>query len=69
MNPADNPRSAPTVKRETTSIKIDPELWKRVKIEAIQKDMELSILVEKALKAWLDEGDKTETRSKGEKRS
>jgi len=37
-------------KRETTSIKIDPELWKKVKIEAIKRDMKVYELVELALK-------------------
>ena len=32
-----------------TSIKIDPELWKAAKIEAIKRDTELSNLVEIAL--------------------
>ena len=41
------------VKRETTSIKIDPDLWKEAKIEAIRRDMELSELVEVALKQEL----------------
>lgn len=39
--------------RGTTSIKIDPELWKEVKIEAIRQDMEVSDLVERALKREL----------------
>ena len=39
--------------RGTTSIKIDPELWKEVKIEAIRQDMEVSYLVERALKREL----------------
>jgi hypothetical protein len=43
-----------TVKREPTSIKINPELWKQAKIEAIRSDMDLSVLVEKALEAWLN---------------
>lgn len=36
--------------KTSTSIKIDPELWKEAKIEAIRRDMELSELVELALK-------------------
>lgn len=38
------------VKREPTSIKIDPELWKEAKIEAIRHDIELSELVERSLR-------------------
>lgn len=36
-----------------TSIKIDPQLWKEAKIEAIKRDVELSDLVEGALKKEL----------------
>jgi predicted HicB family RNase H-like nuclease len=49
----------PTIKRESTSIKIDPELWKEAKIEAIREDIDLSELVEKAIQAWISKrGDK-----------
>lgn len=40
-------------KKTATSIKIDPELWKLVKIEAIKRDIEVSTLVEEALKKEL----------------
>jgi post-segregation antitoxin (ccd killing protein) len=40
-------------KREATSIKIDPNLWKEAKIEAIRRDMEVSELVEVALRQEL----------------
>jgi hypothetical protein len=42
-------------KRETTSIKIDPNLWKEAKIEAIRHDMEVSELVEEAIEEWIEE--------------
>lgn len=42
-------------KREATSIKIDPKLWKEAKIEAIRRDMGLSDLVEQALRKELKE--------------
>ena len=32
-------------KREVTSIKVDPELWKKAKIEAINREIDLSELV------------------------
>ena len=38
------------LKRESTSIKIDPTVWKEAKIEAIRRDMGLSELVEEALR-------------------
>jgi hypothetical protein len=51
------------VVRETTSIKIRPDLWKEAKIEAIRRDMDLSELVEKALQAWIQD-DKAKERRK-----
>ena len=43
----------PDKKREATSIKVDPDLWKEAKIEAIKRDMDLSDLVESALRKEL----------------
>ena len=43
----------PKPKKEATSIKIDPELWKEAKIEAIRRDMELGELVEQSLRKEL----------------
>ena len=48
MNPRDT-----TIKRESTSIKIRPEVWKQAKIEAIRQDMDLSELVEKAIESFI----------------
>ncbi|HVB95106.1 MAG TPA: hypothetical protein VND41_00710 [Nitrososphaerales archaeon] len=39
--------------KESTSIKVDPDLWKQAKIVAIQHDMELSQIVEDGLRAEL----------------
>lgn len=50
MSPKDS-----TVKREATSIKIRPDVWKEAKIEAIKQDMDLSELVEKAIEAWISD--------------
>ena len=47
----------PIVKRETTSIKIDPSVWKEAKKDAIDRDIDLSQLVEIALKTWLEDED------------
>jgi len=44
-----------TVKKETTSVKVRPDLWKEVKIEAIKHDKQVSELLEEALEAWLKE--------------
>lgn len=48
MSPKDS-----IIKREATSIKIDPKLWKEAKIEAIRRDTDLSDLVEDALRKEL----------------
>jgi len=41
-------------KKGFTSIRIDPDLWKEVKIEAIRRDMRVSELVERALRKEVD---------------
>lgn len=40
--------------RGKTSIKIDPDLWKEAKIEAIRHDMEVSELTEQALRREIE---------------
>jgi len=42
-----------TVKREATSIKIKPDLWKEAKIEAVKQDRTVSELLEEAIEEWL----------------
>ena len=42
-------------KRYATSIKIDPKLWKEAKKAAIDADITLSELVERALKKEIEE--------------
>jgi hypothetical protein len=49
-----NPKQEQKIERIPTSIKIDPKVWKKAKIAAINKDMELSLLVEKAIEKWID---------------
>lgn len=41
------------VKREPTSINVDPNLWKEAKIEAIRRGMTVTQLFEEALKKEL----------------
>jgi hypothetical protein len=38
------------IERKSTSIKVDPKLWKEAKIEAIRRGIELSELVDIALR-------------------
>lgn len=40
-------------KRIVTSVKIDEDIWKKTKIEAINQDMQLSESLEEALDAWV----------------
>jgi predicted HicB family RNase H-like nuclease len=42
-----------TVERETTSIKVKPDLWRDAKIEAIKHGKTVSELVEEAIEAWV----------------
>jgi len=42
-----------TIQRETTSIKVKPDLWKEAKIEAIKHEKTISELVEEAIEAWI----------------
>ena len=37
-------------KREVTSIKVDPELWKEVKIQAIREEIEVSEFMDRAIR-------------------
>jgi len=39
-----------TMQRKTTSLKIDPELWKKVKIHCINKGIDISGYIEKLIK-------------------
>ena len=42
-----------TIIREATSIKVDPDLWKEAKIEAIKHGKTVSAVVEEALENWI----------------
>jgi len=42
-----------SVQRESTSIKVQPDLWKLVKIEAIKDGVDLSDFFEDALRFWI----------------
>ncbi len=43
------PKNIEDERRESTSLKIRPSVWKEAKIEAIKQDMELSEFVEAAV--------------------
>jgi uncharacterized protein YqgV (UPF0045/DUF77 family) len=44
------------IERVTTSLKIDPKLWKKAKMKALDREMKLYELVETALKKEIGEG-------------
>jgi predicted HicB family RNase H-like nuclease len=43
------------VKREqtVTSLRVDPELWKEAKVQAIKHDITLAEAIEEALREWI----------------
>ena len=43
--------------KESTSLKIRPSIWKKAKLEAVKKDIQLSDLVEKALEQWIKDNE------------
>jgi hypothetical protein len=47
------PITTEDIKREATSIKIDPNLWKNAKMEAFKFDMTVSEVVEEAIREWI----------------
>jgi hypothetical protein len=42
-----------SVERETTSIKVKPDIWRNAKIHAIKNGKTVSELVEEAIEAWV----------------
>ncbi|MBI5146612.1 MAG: hypothetical protein HZA84_05260 [Thaumarchaeota archaeon] len=46
------------VQKSSTSLNVDPEIWKQAKIEAINKGMTLTELVEKAIESWIEKNRK-----------
>lgn len=42
-----------TKKQFVTSLRVDPDLWKEAKVQAIRNDMTLADLVEEAITDWL----------------
>lgn len=40
-------------KQTITSLRVDPDVWKQAKIEAIKHDLSLADLVDEAIKEWI----------------
>lgn len=51
-----------TKKTMVTSLRVNPDLWKEAKIQAIRHDMTLTEIVEEALKQWMQEKTENEKR-------
>ena len=50
-----------TSKRElVTSLRVDPDLWKEIKVAAIKRDLTLGEAVEEALKCWIQKLEEAE---------
>ena len=47
-----------TIPKTTTSIKVNPEVWKEAKIEAIRHDMSTANLLEDAILEWIEKREK-----------
>lgn len=47
-------------KRESKSVRVNPDLWKKAKHYAIDENTTLSELVEKGLKMQMEEGEESE---------
>jgi hypothetical protein len=46
------------IKRESTSLKVDKDLYKEFKMEALRRDMEISDLLDHAMRITILEGKK-----------
>ena len=46
-------RGKEKITRVNTSIKIDPEVWKEAKIQAIREDLTVSELLEEAIREYI----------------
>jgi len=42
-------------RRESTSLKIRPSVWKKAKLSAVEHEIQLSSLVEEAVEIWVKE--------------
>lgn len=41
-----------------TSLRVDPKLWKKAKMAAIEHDTTLGCLIDEAIKEWIEKRDK-----------
>jgi hypothetical protein len=45
-------------KQTVTSLRVDPDLWKEAKVQAIKHDLTLAEVVDQAVREWIDEHQK-----------
>jgi predicted HicB family RNase H-like nuclease len=48
----------PEKEQVVTSLRVDPELWKKAKIKAIENDLSLGEVIDEALREWLQKREK-----------
>ncbi len=41
-------------KQLVTSLRVDPDLWKEAKVQAIRQDMTLTKVVDEAIREWIE---------------
>lgn len=44
----------PEKKQLVTSLRVDPDLWKEAKVQAIRRDMTLTKVVDEAIREWIE---------------
>jgi predicted HicB family RNase H-like nuclease len=45
-------------KQIVTSLRVDPKLWKKAKVEAIEHDITLGELIDEAIREWIQKKEK-----------
>ena len=49
IDPLETPK-----KQLVTSLRIDPEIWKEARVQAIKNDITLTQLIEEAINCWIE---------------
>lgn len=52
-----------TKEQIVTSLKVNPELWKEAKIEALKCDITLSELIDQAIREWIEKRKQTQNKA------
>ena len=49
----------PEKNQVVTSLRVDPELWKKAKMKALENDITLGEVIDEALREWIKKQEKT----------